>query len=58
MVLNELGSKIGQALAKMSSAPVIDEAVLDDCLKSICAALLQVIEQGTAHDFGRTQSFQ
>lgn len=41
MVLNELGSKIGQALAKMSSAPVIDEAVLDDCLKSICAALLQ-----------------
>mmetsp|Transcript_11955 Transcript_11955/g.35795 ORF Transcript_11955/g.35795 Transcript_11955/m.35795 type:complete len:489 (-) Transcript_11955:354-1820(-) len=41
MVLNELGSRIGEALAKMSSAPVVDEAVLDECLKAICTALLQ-----------------
>lgn len=41
MVLNELGSRIGEALAKMSSASVVDEAVLDECLKAICTALLQ-----------------
>jgi signal recognition particle GTPase len=42
MVLNELGSRIGAALAAMSNATVIDEAVLDTCLKAICTALLQV----------------
>jgi signal recognition particle subunit SRP54 len=41
MVLNELGSRIGAALAAMSNATVIDEAVLDTCLKAICTALLQ-----------------
>jgi signal recognition particle subunit SRP54 len=41
MVLNELGSRITTALAAMSQAMVIDEAVLDACLKEICAALLQ-----------------
>lgn len=50
MVLNELGSRIGEALAKMSSAPVVDEAVLDECLKAICTALLQV----TPHTDGLT----
>jgi signal recognition particle GTPase len=42
MVLNELGSRITTALAAMSREMVIDEAVLDACLKEICAALLQV----------------
>lgn len=41
MVLNELGSRITTALAAMSREMVIDEAVLDACLKEICAALLQ-----------------
>jgi signal recognition particle subunit SRP54 len=41
MVLNELGGKITQALASMASNMVIDEAVLDACLKEICTALLQ-----------------
>ena len=44
MVLNELGSRIGAALAAMSNATVIDEAVLDTCLKAICTALLQVLQ--------------
>jgi SRP54-type protein, helical bundle domain len=46
MVLNELGSRIGAALAAMSNATVIDEAVLDTCLKAICTALLQVLDFG------------
>jgi signal recognition particle subunit SRP54 len=41
MVLNELGSRLTQALASINAAPVIDEKVLDACLKEICAALLQ-----------------
>eukprot|EP00878_Enallax_costatus_P032843 GHUV01036147.1.p1 GENE.GHUV01036147.1~~GHUV01036147.1.p1 ORF type:complete len:167 (-),score=44.27 GHUV01036147.1:195-695(-) len=41
MVLNELGSKITSALQALSNQMVIDEAVLDACLKEICAALLQ-----------------
>lgn len=41
MVLNELGSRITTALAAMSNSMVIDEAVLDACLKEICTALLQ-----------------
>lgn len=40
MVLNELGSKITSALQALSNQMVIDEAVLDACLKEICAALL------------------
>jgi signal recognition particle GTPase len=46
MVLNELGSRITTALAAMSREMVIDEAVLDACLKEICAALLQVSWEG------------
>lgn len=41
MVLEELGSKISNALAQMSSASVIDDAVLGECLKEIATALLQ-----------------
>lgn len=41
MVLNELGNRITTALAAMSREMVIDEAVLDACLKEICSALLQ-----------------
>lgn len=41
MVLAELGQRISHALALMSAAPVIDEAVLDACLKEIATALLQ-----------------
>ena len=42
MVLNELGARIGAALAQMSNAATIDERVLDDCLKEISNALVQV----------------
>lgn len=41
MVLAELGQRISQALASMSNVTVIDEAVLDACIKEICTALLQ-----------------
>jgi signal recognition particle GTPase len=41
MVLAELGQRISKALASMSAASVIDEAVLDACLKEIATALLQ-----------------
>lgn len=41
MVLADLGSRISRALHTMSNATVIDEAVLDACLKEICTALLQ-----------------
>jgi signal recognition particle GTPase len=45
-VLNELGQKITDALAKVagdgSSASALDEAAVDACLKDICTALLQV----------------
>lgn len=41
MVLGELGSRISRALYDMSNATVIDEAVLDACLKEICNALMQ-----------------
>ena len=42
MVLNELGARIGAALAQMSNAATIDEGVLDACLKEISNALVQV----------------
>lgn len=41
MVLNELGSKITAALAKVQNAEIIDDALLDACLKDISTALLQ-----------------
>lgn len=41
MVLNELGQKLSAALAKVQSAEVVDDALLDACLKEIATALLQ-----------------
>ena len=41
MVLQDLGQRISRALATISSASLIDEKVLDACLKEICTALLQ-----------------
>lgn len=41
MVLAELGQRITGALAQLSASAVIDEAVLDACLKEIATALLQ-----------------
>ncbi|CAD7695339.1 unnamed protein product [Ostreobium quekettii] len=41
MVLAELGSKISRALQQMSNATLIDEAVLNACLKEIGNALMQ-----------------
>jgi signal recognition particle subunit SRP54 len=41
MVLNELGQRISAALHSMSNTMIIDEKVLDACLKEICTALLQ-----------------
>lgn len=41
MVLNELGQKISAALAKVQNAEVVDDALLDACLKDISTALLQ-----------------
>ena len=41
MVLQELGSKISKALASVQDASVVDEKVLDACLKEISTALLQ-----------------
>eukprot|EP00921_Rhytidocystis_pertsovi_P021299 GHVQ01034026.1.p1 GENE.GHVQ01034026.1~~GHVQ01034026.1.p1 ORF type:complete len:487 (-),score=81.15 GHVQ01034026.1:158-1618(-) len=41
MVLAELGSQISGALKKLQTATVIDEEVLNECLKEIGRALLQ-----------------
>ncbi len=41
MVLNELGQKISAALAKVQNAEVVDDALIDACLKDISTALLQ-----------------
>ncbi|KAL4440590.1 hypothetical protein ABPG75_003591 [Micractinium tetrahymenae] len=41
MVLAELGQRISRALGSLNSVTVVDEAVLDACLKEIATALLQ-----------------
>lgn len=41
MVLEELGSRIAGALSQLSNTSVIDETVLNECLKEIATALLQ-----------------
>lgn len=41
MVLAELGGSISRALQQMSSATIIDEKVLNECLNEITRALLQ-----------------
>ncbi|KAF9507848.1 hypothetical protein BS47DRAFT_1373779 [Hydnum rufescens UP504] len=40
-VLADLGRRINSALSQLSSAPVIDDQVLDSLLKEICSALLE-----------------
>ena len=42
-VLNELGQRIGDALARVAAADgSVDDAAVDACLKEVCTALLQV----------------
>lgn len=41
MVLAELGQRISSALSSLNNVAVVDEAVLDACLKEIATALLQ-----------------
>ena len=41
MVLAELGGKISNALRHMANVTIVDEEVLNACLKEICTALLQ-----------------
>jgi len=41
MVLAELGGKISHALRSMANVTLVDETVLDACLKEICTALIQ-----------------
>ncbi|KAG5547456.1 hypothetical protein RHGRI_013224 [Rhododendron griersonianum] len=41
MVLGELGGSLARALQKMSNSTIIDENVLNECLKEITRALLQ-----------------
>ena len=41
MVLAQLGGSLSRALARMTSATVVDERVLGDCLNEITRALLQ-----------------
>ena len=41
MVLNELGSKLAQALRVMGEHTVVDEEIMEACLKEVCKALLQ-----------------
>ena len=41
MVLADLGRKINAALHSLSKATVINEEVLNDMLKDVCAALLE-----------------
>ena len=40
MVLLELGNKINNALSKLHKSIIIDDAVLNECLKDIAVALL------------------
>ena len=41
MVLADLGRRITSALKSLNSASIIDENVLSDLLKEVCAALLE-----------------
>ena len=40
MVLNELGSKLANALSSLSKHTIIDEEIMEDVLKEITKALL------------------
>ncbi|UZJ55168.1 hypothetical protein CBS101457_004488 [Exobasidium rhododendri] len=41
MVLNDLGRRINAAFSELSRVPVVDDAAVDNLLKSVCAALLE-----------------
>ena len=41
MVLADLSARLGNALRKLNAAMVLDEEVVEQCLKEIAAALLQ-----------------
>jgi signal recognition particle subunit SRP54 len=41
MVLNDLGSAITGALRKLNAHVVVDDTLLDECLKDVCNALLR-----------------
>jgi signal recognition particle subunit SRP54 len=41
MVLSDLGRKLTSALSNLASAPDVDEALVDEVLKEITAALLE-----------------
>eukprot|EP00121_Abeoforma_whisleri_P000513 Awhi_evm1s448 len=41
MVLADLGRRISGALNQMNKKTIIDEAVLDECVKEICNALIE-----------------
>ena len=40
MVLGDLGKKITAALSKLNNATVVDEKIIDACMKDIVTALL------------------
>ena len=40
MVLNDLGHKIAGALRRLNEVVVVDDELIDGCLKEICNALL------------------
>ena len=40
MVLNDLGQKIAGALRRLNEVVVVDDELIDGCLKEICNALL------------------
>ena len=41
MVLGDLGKKITAALSRLNNATVVDEKIIDACMKDIVTALLQ-----------------
>lgn len=41
MVLAQLGGSISRAIQQMNNATIVDEKVINDCLKEIMRALLQ-----------------
>ncbi|OEH79156.1 signal recognition particle 54 kda [Cyclospora cayetanensis] len=54
MVLAELGQQISGALRNLQSATIVDEAVVGECVKSVCRALLLAdVQLRVVQDFRR-----
>ncbi|KAL8274579.1 hypothetical protein Esti_001482 [Eimeria stiedai] len=54
MVLAELGEQISGALRSLQSATIVDEAVVADCVKAVCRALLLAdVQLRVVQDFKR-----